>query len=330
MMEDNPQKLINLSLPAALLSYLTQDEQLNLNHGDSKDGETHSLTIARGANGTSEKHALQVDEHPVDWYQTMSTSETNKKSLSRIGTTKHRYTLQKKGTKPKPILDTSTSNLKRIGAQTRKLLDEERKKRKEIVRLDDDELPLPPEAIAKEAATKTAAESLDVSETKAASKPKKPRVAKRKRNDPSIDSYMPNTDNLIAKAIGKEDKSYMIRLHGLPIGIRTNDIRKFFHGLNPTIFVLPTFDGYIDGWDAGDFDCRKHKVARYSETFRVYAKFQSVLVADAAMERLGESIGFDVDRNGCEAGVVGAAISLSPVSKHVAKFLDKYLVSQWY
>ena len=52
------------------------------------------------------------------------------------------------------------------------------------------------------------------------------------------------------------------------------------------------------------------------------------LVADAAMGRLGESIGFDIQLNGCEkSAIVGAEISLSPVCKLDASFMLKYLVS---
>lgn len=336
-MAGKPPDLLKLRLPVSLLASLTQDSRLTVNL-ESKDCECKSsLAISRGADNASDhEHPLHMDEARVDWYQAKRSQDkvpVNRRRLRHIGTTSHEYTLTNKGTRAKPKLDTSTSNLKRIGEHTRKLLDEERKKRKEIVRLNEGELLLPPEAIANEAA---AAKSLRDEEKgkKIPPEPKKRHMPnKRKRNDPTVDSYMPNTENLVANAVTKEDKSNILRMHGLPIGVRSSDIRKFFHGLNPTIFVLPTFDGYIDGWDGNviEKEYKKVKVKRYAETFRVYVKFQSVLVADAAMERSGESVSFDKEMNECsDRGVIGAAVALSTVSKSVAKFLEKHLVSMNY
>lgn len=331
-----PPDLLKFQLPAAVLASLAHDSRLTVSRESKDDGQYRSsLVISQGADSALEKeHPLQIDEtQEVDWYRCETSKEktpANKKRLHHIGTTSHKYILTNKGTRAKPKLDTSTSNLKRIGEQTRKLLDEERKKRKEIVRLDEGELPLPPEAIANEVAVaKSLQDEVKDKKIPPESK-KKPRTNKRKRNDPTIDSFMPNIHHLSPNAATKEDKSNLLRLHGLPIGVRASDIRKFFHGLNPTIFALPTFDGYIDGWDGNvsEKECKKAKVKRYPESFRVYVKFQSVLVADAAMERSGESMGFDKKVNECcERGVFGATVALSTVSKPVAKFLEKHLVS---
>ena len=316
-MDSKPIELIKLSVPAALLSSLSRDSRLTINNIDDK--EKPSLSLARAANKTPEEHPLQSEHSYFDWYQVKQT-RSNKATVQKIGATINQYTVH---TSTKPKLDTTTGNLKRIGAQTRKLLDEERKKRKEIVRLDDGDLPILPEAT-----TKTSVKSAnnDGEREKKTAKPKKPQTAKRKRHDPTIDSYMPNTEHLISKAIGKEDKSNVIRLHGLPLGVRAGDIRKFFHGLNPVVFALPSYNEYIEEWDAEETP-QKNVVERYQETFRVYVKFQSVLVADAAMERIGESIGFDKQLNACPKKIIGANISMSPVPRHVASFLLKYMVS---
>ena len=325
-MESKTPDLIRLRLPAALLSSLKDAERITIRHSNNETGEhTSSLSISRS--NQTEEHVLQKaddDERTrVDLYQT-SNESSRPKVLTLIGTSCNQYTVV---TKQKPKLDTSTSNIKRIGAQTRRLLEDERKKRKEIVRLEDDELPVPPEAA--HCKVKTDGGTNDTKKAMAKPKQLQSKQRKRKRHDPSIDSHAPNTEHLISAAITKNDKSNVIRLHGLPVGVKVGDIRKFFHGLDPIVFVLPTFHGFIKRWDGQVVTTAgKSVVKRYPETFRVYAKFKSVLVADAAMGRLGESIGFDIQLNGCEkSAIVGAEISLSPVCKLDASFMLKYLVS---
>lgn len=314
-MESKHPDLIRLRLPASLLSSLKDAERITIRHSNNEALE-HKSSLSISQSDQTEEHILHTDECThVDWYQA-SNQSSRQKVFTRMGTSCNQYTV----TKQKPKLDTSTSNIKRIGAQTRKLLEDERKKRKEIVRLEDDELPLPPEAHCKE---KSDGGTNEKNTQKKMAKPKlQLKQRKRKRHDPSIDSSAPNTEHLISAAITKNDRSDVIRLHGLPVGVKVGDIRKFFHGLDPTVFVLPTFHGFIKRWD-GQVTTGKSVVKRYPETFRVYAKFKSVFVADAAMGRLGESIGLDIELNGC----VGAEISLSPVSKLDASFLLKYLVS---
>lgn len=223
-------------------------------------------------------------------------------------------------------------SLKEIGKKTRRLLEEERKKRKEIVRLDDaSSLPPLPEKEALVAVAKKAA----AAESDRNIQPKKagnaPSARKRKRRVASnIDGWMPNVDDLLSKASAKDDRSNIVRLQGLPIGVKPDHIRKFFHGLNPSIiFVLPSFTNYIQGWDAKyDADHEGAIIKRYSSNFRVFVKFASAPVADAAIERSGEVVGFDTENTACgEREVVGAAISLSHVPKHVATFLQKNMVS---
>ena len=322
-----PPDLIHLRLPAALLSSF-KDSQLSLNIGNKKGTDERSISISQsGAKGTSKNiHPLQNDSRAqTQWYQaSTSPSDPKKKQIVRIGATKNSYTISNPK-QPKPDFD-----LKRIGEKTRKLLDQEKKKRKEIVCLKDDEfLPLAKEAATADVnAPKTDVAEKEKTKPAAAKSYKKRTGTKRKRNDPTIDGWMPNTDVLISQAIKREDRSNILRLHGLPIGTTPDHIRKFFHGLDPSnIFVLPTLNQHIEGWDVKD-DTSKCTVTRHPNLFRVFVKFQSVLVADAAMERLGESIVFDsnsasVKRN----GIVGAAVSMSPVPKHVASHLQKHLVS---
>ena len=231
--------------------------------------------------------------------------------------------------------------MKEIGKRTRQLLEEERKKRKEIVRLDDNEC-LPPLAKNNEQLVTPAAPE------KLSKKSKQPSTTTRKRKRQSapipsnIDGWMPSVDHLLPSSeegavVAKDEQSNIIRLHGLPLGVKPEHINKFFHGLNPSlIFVLPSLPSYIDGWDAtttiNDSD-DDMLIKRYASNFRVYVKFSSAPVANAAIERLGESIGLDkaVDctavRSKKSKEIVGVSIAISPVPKHVAVFIEKHMVS---
>jgi len=67
------------------------------------------------------------------------------------------------------------------------------------------------------------------------------------------------------------------------------------------------------------------KIDRCTNVFRVFVKFQSALVADAAIERSGEWIGLDKENALLRGqdGMKGAAISVSPVSKRLASYIQK-------
>lgn len=333
--------LMQLRLPTALLLSFSTNSRLAIKPGELVDGENNrSFLVAENGNATASEdlYTLQVENHAhfVEWYQWKKSpviSESKRKCF-RIGETRSRYSINNQK---------SDMDLKRIGERTRTLLDQERKKRKEIVRLED--IDLCPVNSRGTAGRRVGGihpandhEPLALEKEKSSSKTlisrKRASASKRKRRDPTVDGWMPDTDDLISKAVAKDDRSNIIRLHGLPRDIQPDQIRKFFHGLNPSlIFVLPTMNHFIEGWDACDESSRLQKqniaVKRHPEYFRVFVKFQSVLVADAAMERRGESIGFDrSNEEFIRNDVVGAAISLSPVSRHVASYLQKHLVSQ--
>ncbi|KAL3802103.1 hypothetical protein HJC23_010859, partial [Cyclotella cryptica] len=333
--------LIQLRLPASLLSSFSTNSRLTINPAANGAGNDKlSISVSREA---AHKHAktsedlfplkLENQTDTFEWYQRKRSQAVsdNMRKYFRIGETRSRYSINN----PKSGVD-----LKRIGERTRTLLDQERKKRKEIVRLDEDEL-YPVNS--KETAEKGMGERNPTNDNvpmasekerktpKTSTLRKRAAASKRKRHDPTVDGWMPNTDHLVSKAVAKDDRSNIVRLHGLPRGIQPDHIRKFFHGLNPSlIFVLPTMNRFIEGWDVSDefSSMQKQNIAveRHPESFRVYVKFQSVLVADAAMERQGESIGFDRNKEDfIKKDVVGAAISLSPVSRYVASYLQKHL-----
>jgi hypothetical protein len=312
-----------------------------------------------------------VDGHKqkaMDWYRhhTTSADHENNVSSSRqgnelqyIGTTNIHYST----TKPTKH-SASSYKLKEIGERTRRLLEEERRKRKEIVRLEDHEQSIlalpekhapPPLAPSITSTLKEVPPSSLTTEKKLTNATRK---RKRRIVPSNIDGWMPNVDDLrklptmnIAPSTKRlvdqqqqqqQQQSSIVRLHGLPMGAKPEHIRKFFHGLNPgRIFVLPSFSQTIQGWDATAATSSDNGynqqciVKRHSTTFRVFVKFASSPVANAAIERTGEPIGFDEEREEGDIDgkavrgrekIVGASISISPISKQDAAFLQKHMV----
>lgn len=330
--EDDVPQLLHLQLPTSLLSNFSKQSCLLLNREElvqqqrKDDGdEQTSLTITLATDGNDrnpqqrhERYMLQKehnDDCTREWYQSTPTAN-NKKEMHKIGTTNKCYKLD-----PNSIVD-----LKKIGEKTRRLLEQENKKRKEIVRLGEGECILPPNVVGNVVAEKK--EKLPSRQKKATTKPVR---KKRRIVDPNVDGWFPDTDDLVGKAVSKDDHSNIVRLHGLPVGIKPEHIRKFFQGLNPSlIFVLPSNNATsIEGWDVQNANdnavARRVKVDRYPSVFRVFVKFQSALVADAAIERSGEWIGLDKESEFCDDqdGIKGATISVSPVSKRISSYLQK-------
>lgn len=313
--------LLHLQLPASLLSNLSSQSRLLASREElvqQGNDENPSPTIKEG-DGTNpeqtyndEKHKLQAKTDDCidrEWYQSTTRTKND----------------------PTSIID-----LKKIGEKTRRLykLEQENKKRKEIVRLDGDDGILPPikegKGVEKPAQPKQQHQQQQVAQKKTV----RPPTRKRRRTviDPNVDGWFPDTDNLIRRAVTKDDRSSIVRLHGLPVGVKPEHIRKFFQGLDPSlIFVLPSNETILDGWDV-QYDLStiekagRSKIDRCSNVFRVFVKFQSALVADAAIERSGEWIGLDkesVIRRSGQDGMKGAAISVSPMPKRIASYLQK-------
>lgn len=249
--------------------------------------------------------------------------------------------------------------VKEMGRKARRRLEEEKSKRKEIVRLhDDSSIMVPSTTITTTAVTKNKGSHT----TAGAIKAKRPlSTVRRKRKltsastsgisksirkndmaEQGVDKWMPETSGLMYYNLPKEQKSDMVRLHGLPVGTRVEDLQKFFVGLSPRqIFVLLTCDISMPGFDCeydnhykgGDdvFSKDKRKgscriVERYDSTFRVYVQFPSVVTADVAIQRSGEHLHLDtLDQNGTQTKPVVASISISPLSKKVGTHIQNYL-----
>jgi hypothetical protein len=334
--------LIHVRLPASILSTLSEKSRIEISHhvagavegGDGKlaiadDGLTLKITQS----GSRDSFPLEIDHqkrHTIEWYRSavnlvdQSGGEDrapNQSELHHIGTTNKQYIIKAP----------STTDLKKIGERTRRLLEEERKNRKEIVRLDDnDRLPLP-EKEAKAPPEKSPQMAVKMPHKRTGAK-SSTNARKRKRHVASnIDGWMPNVDDLRSNDTNKDGLSNIVRLHGLPVGVKPEHIRKFFHGLNPSfIFVLPSFSHRIQGWDAAysTEEIGGCMVKRHPNHFRVFAKFTSYPVANAAIERSGESIAIDSEGAACcKSEITGASISMAPVSKSDASFIRKHMVS---
>lgn len=243
---------------------------------------------------------------------------------------------------------TSTLNgidkVKEIGKKTRERLDEERSKRKEIVRLEnidfktinnsEDQHHQSKNKSIFSQSIKQSSSSKNSLTTRNKRKKKLPRSRKshdevtdeRSSNTIKIDSWVPQTQHLISihQDLPKDEKSNIVRLHALPINVTTEHIRKFFSGLSPQrIFVLPSLPRTIKDFDAFSDEewndrtnnhgmMNETSVARYPGHFRVFVKFPSYLVADNAVARTGEAM-------------LGASIAITPISKTFASHLQKFM-----
>ncbi len=233
---------------------------------------------------------------------------------------------------------------KEIGKKTRERLDEERSKRKEIVRLEenidiktinnseDQHHQSKNKSIFSQSVKQTSS-SKNSWTTRSKRKKKLSRSTKSRdeitdevSNTVKIDTWVPQIQHLISihQDIPKDEKSNIVRLHALPTNATTEHIRKFFSGLSPQrIFLLPSlpitikdFDAYSDEeWNARTNNhgmMNEKSVTRYPSHFRVFVKFPSYLVADNAVSRTGEAM-------------LGASIAITPISKTFASHLKKFM-----
>ena len=216
-------------------------------------------------------------------------------------------------------------NVREAGRKARLRLEEEKSKRKEIVRINDKAEALLAEKISSTGGgtkrKKSAGNTLTALSTRSAVAAGKKRkratkakaAAKEDYGGIRIDSWMPDTS-----AVSMEGRSNLVRVHGLPYGCKPEELRRFFTGLSPVrVLVLAPYDRQIDGWDCSDSGTadtstsassrktRKRQrgatpasgstprgpfVKRYSSVFRVFVQFESAPSAQLALKRSGESI----------------------------------------
>jgi hypothetical protein len=209
-----------------------------------------------------------------------------------------------------------SKEVKDLGRKARERLEEERRKRREIVRLQQD----PIENIREEPKS---AFSQAIRKQRG-----RPSAAKRKHvekfvesTEPTenVDTWTPDVTHVSLCSDG--ERSSVVRLHGLPKVTKPESIRRLFSGLDvERIFVLLSNETCIPEWDE-----REHYdemlVARHESSFRVYVKFVSSPVADMARARSQEFLYADQqDKN------VGVHIAMTKVPKTIASYLQHNLV----
>lgn len=217
------------------------------------------------------------------------------------------------GANPKWSAQSATEFVKDLGRKARERLQEQRSKRREIVRLENEPVILAPLAVP---TTAKATHS-----TRTGVKRKRPSAKPSNLGDvnsnSNIDSWYPDV-TAFATYEG-EERSYLVRLHGLPIGCKPEEIRRFFSSLElERVVVLPSMGKQLVGWDA---DVEAASISRYESTFRVYVKFPSSPLAILATERTGEIL--YCGKGDCRMGV---KIAVTQVSKVTAQFLLKNMV----
>ena len=286
-----------------------------------------------------------------------------------------------------PDLKMDDNRIKEIGRRARERLELEKSKRKEIIRLDAhvplDETTrktaaggagsLPVETRMRLKGSTKSSFSMAVRQNsrktggkahyKLKQQSHKKRTPKRKRetassrrknhsdvDDTNTDTWAPNTEGLLFYDLPRAEKANIVRLHGLPIGCRAENIRKFFGGLSPErIFVLPPLDVPMPGFDIDEDKYPRQKkstsrskrppldaprVTRHSPTLRIYVKFPHSATAESSIARSGELVqvvkrdDIDGSLHNDKVKTISAAISVSPVSERVGKYLQKHMAIQ--
>jgi hypothetical protein len=211
-----------------------------------------------------------------------------------------------------------TKQVKDLGRKARERLEEERRKRREIVRLEQD--PIETETIS----GKPKSAFSQAIQTKRSKQPaaKRKRVAKFcESTEPKedVDTWAPDISHVSLCTEG--EPSSVVRLHGLPKFVKPESIRRFFSGLDvERIFVLLTNESCIPEWDEQElYD--EMTVSRHGASFRVYVKFVSPPAANMARARSEEILYV-----GPQEKKVGVHIAMTKVPKTIASYLQRNLV----
>lgn len=215
-----------------------------------------------------------------------------------------------------PTEHMDNQRIRDIGRRTRTRFEEEKSKRKEIVRIDD--------SINQEKIGVSSSKSSFLSSVKKTKTAQRPTTNRRKKNaleplgsteKPShVDLWFPST-----KTKSSLTTSKLVRIHGLPsTGTTISHIRKYFLGLDiKEIFLLPKMNLHIPNFDAELTNSPKNIVARFTHTVRVIVQFPSSNVADIAVDRSGETIA---------VGENVAAVSVSPIDEIMSDSLQKMAI----
>jgi hypothetical protein len=239
--------------------------------------EYHQRRLSiRVEQGEAEVH-LYTKETTPSTYTTTSTTASERDSFNYTGSAQssHRIAV---------VLQESPANkhqvIKDLGKKAKARLDEERRKRPEIVRLDNLLPPPPPPGTGKRKRVslvqKTQADAPGEfpSSSTSTSNAKKSRVVKHSgqkqapksasasllSSSRGVDTWMEDVSPILkwyskdrsSSSSGRRSgcRSTVVRLHGIPVGCTAEQIRRYFSGLDPErIFLVPSNDVYIDNLD---------------------------------------------------------------------------------
>lgn len=299
--------IISLRIPASTLLEVGDSSEFLL---DTTEAASSGASVFRKSHDIGEQdEELNVRTEPT---ATRIYKQHEGKELLHIGESSKRITI-------KP-----TREVQELGKRAREKLEQEKRKRKEIVRLEQD-----PSDNSKKAGMAFAE----------AIRKQRPRPTSIKRHSEKfsdsfpqsstgiVDDWSPNISHVVTCAEG--ERSSVIRLHGLPKSVKPESIRDFFSGLDvERIFVLVPHDNRIREWDELRNTTLKPTVERHDPTFRVYVKFSSSPVADMALARSQEYL-YVAGRDDDESKV-GARIAMTKVPKSVANYLQHNLVCSVY
>ena len=277
------------------------------------------------------------------------------RNLFCIGNISKQFTISAKDT-----TNISANRLDHIRKKTRELGLLEKRNRKEIVRIDLNEpAPLIPSQLRRKRKQQPSSLSAfanaikethaKTTNTTASTKKKKtisPQTSVTKPINRSTEILKTNTDYNTSNC-DTEDKSNIVRLHGLPNECKPEYIRMFFKGLDPKrIFMLPYYNHFVSNFDDTVIKYHhhaskkrtRHKSNLRDETdtsLRVFVKFHSTPMAESAFARSGESlqyrtnVGNDDDGDGDNYVSREAVVGITRVSRELASFLQKNMVSEF-
>mmetsp|Transcript_230 Transcript_230/g.357 ORF Transcript_230/g.357 Transcript_230/m.357 type:complete len:494 (+) Transcript_230:3-1484(+) len=251
--------------------------------------------------------------------------------------------------------DELETKIREIGKKTRRRFEEERRNRKEIVRIDASVAPPLPQT------TRRNDKSERNKHTRESSHPSQICQQFKKKRDDSRKEYHTHNEDL--DNLGREDDqtrgnaSNVVRLDGnIHMHLKPEKIFKFFNGLAPQqVFLLPPYEGYISELDSTNSyeeeDSNDEDEDYMNKSFldlsspivpksrqRIYVKFPSVQLAEMACKRSNEKICFEPEHDhqdgkgkNCDDiknSSITIHINVLPVSKDISTFILQNMAIQ--
>ena len=263
-------------------------------------------------------------------------------------------------------MNNDDDKLKETGRKARERLQEERSKRKEIVRIEEsddfvsNQTPnLRPysnfsKAIKEEtqkrkkttvSRNKLSGHSATTDRSRKRRRGTSPLSAIETNLTEKVDEWVPFTQKIF-NTLDKRDKMYhsnIVRIHGFPIGANEKNLRKFFTGLSlEKIFTIPAFEREIPNFDLKDTDSAREtsfsaskgsKKRAYSrqvslERHRSTVRIFCKFKTKSAAQAALERSGEIIFFND-ENDKIGAAIAIVPISKSISEHLERNMALGW-